>query len=104
MRKNIPEEELLNKVVKGYKFWLKSPINTDSLLTTLEEEFKGEFISRENLTAKALKLDRARFFYEMKISDCVYVVVTDYDPKKAVALQVCFYFDVHENERKWFPR
>lgn len=102
IKDNIPEKEFSKEQVKGYTFTFRGSTDTDSLIIALEKQFGGKFIKKENRATKALKMNRGLFYYEMKLSDCLHVAVSDYGPQKAL-VWVSFYFDILEKEREWFP-
>ncbi|WP_149241893.1 hypothetical protein [Dyadobacter sp. 32] len=96
----IPEEVYHDRPVKGYTFLFRgSTTDPDSLRNALEKQFSGKF---------ELKIRKSDYkslagypFYEMRISECVYVAVTNFSLKQSI--RVMFYFDMTEEERLWFP-
>jgi hypothetical protein len=101
-RDNTPEETWLEKPVKGYTFYFRGSTDTDSLKTALEKQFVSKFVQKANKATRAINMKRGLFYHEMKISDCLHIAMSDYGPQKML-IMLCFYFDIPEEERSWFP-
>lgn len=99
---DIPEENFLDKPVKGYVYLFQGATNEDSLMIELEKQFGGKFIKKENKRNRSLNMKKGLFYNEMKVSDCLHVAMSDYGPTKNL-IWLCFYFDIPDNEREWFP-
>jgi len=103
---SIEENTHHKKIVKGYTFLLQGYIDFDSLKNSIENEFSGKFIKKEKIINSSyqelIKDDKNKsYFYELKISDCIYVSIMGDRPKRLITY-VSFYFDMTESERSRF--
>jgi hypothetical protein len=104
----VPDSFYQDRLVKGYSFLLKTTsYNFDSLRTSLEQQFGGKFIRRQQTIPKSFQQFKFKreeqFGYEMRISECLYLAMSDFKSQGTEGYEfLSFYFDMTTEERTLF--